>query len=192
VTANAFMFIEEGTTLADTAWVLTTNDSITVGGAAGTAMTFTQFAGAGVGISAISIATVNGLQGSSSGGNSPVITLSTTLAAGPEVTGLERLYRKQLLLVGRKFLELLVGNGGTGAVSFTSGGLLRGNNVGALSVASAADIVAIGATFVTNATNATNATNTVNVVLQTTLLLLRIFILGKCCFRKSAYQSFKC
>jgi hypothetical protein len=38
------MFIE-GTTLADTAWVLTTNDSITVGGAA--AMTFTQFAGAG-------------------------------------------------------------------------------------------------------------------------------------------------
>jgi hypothetical protein len=39
-----------------------------------------------------------------------------------------------------------------------------GNNVGALSVASAADIVAaIGATFVTNATNATNATNTVNV-----------------------------
>jgi hypothetical protein len=38
-----------------------------------------------------------------------------------------------------------------GAVSFTSGGLLRGNNVGALSVASAADIVAaIGATFVTN------------------------------------------
>jgi hypothetical protein len=33
------LFIEEGTTLADTAWVLTTNDSITVGGAAGTAMT---------------------------------------------------------------------------------------------------------------------------------------------------------
>jgi hypothetical protein len=99
------MFIEEGTTLADTAWVLTTNDSITVGGAAGTAMTFTQFAGAGVGISAISIATVNGLQGSSSGGNSPVITLSTTLLVLLRVTELERLYRKQLLLVGRKFLE---------------------------------------------------------------------------------------
>jgi hypothetical protein len=61
----------------------------------------------GVGISAISIATVNGLQGSSSGGK-PVITLSTTLAAGPVKSNeLERLYRKQLLLVGRKFLELL-------------------------------------------------------------------------------------
>jgi hypothetical protein len=50
-------------------------------------MTFTQFAGAGVGISAISSYDKQ-LQGSSSGGNSPVITLSTTLAAGPvKVTG---------------------------------------------------------------------------------------------------------
>jgi hypothetical protein len=178
VTANAFMFIEEGTTLADTAWVLTTNDSITVGGAAGTAMTFTQFAGAGVGISAISIATVNGLQGSSSGGNSPVITLSTTLAAGPVSNGAGAFISQAIALGGAEVSGTLGGNGGTGAVSFTSGGLLRGNNVGALSVASAADIVAIGATFVTNATNATNATNTVNVVLQTTLLLLRYFYLG--------------
>jgi hypothetical protein len=80
-----------------------------------------------------------------------------------------------------------------GAVSFTSGGLLRGNNVGALSVASAADIVAaIGATFVTNATNATNATNTVNVGVTNDAATAVFFILGKCCFRKSAYQSFKC
>jgi hypothetical protein len=39
------MFIEEGTTLADTAWVLTTNDSITVGGAAGTMTTRNSQAG---------------------------------------------------------------------------------------------------------------------------------------------------
>jgi hypothetical protein len=133
--------------------------------AAGTAMTFTQFAGAGVGISAISIATVNGLQGSSSGGNSPVITLSTTLAAGPVKSNGAGAFISQTIALGGAEVSgtLAVGNGGTGAVSFTSGGLLRGNNVGALSVASAADIVAaIGATFVTNATNAT-ATNTVNV-----------------------------
>lgn len=55
-----------------------------------------------------------------------------------------------------------VPNGGTGAVSFTSGGILRGNGTGALSVASAADIVAaIGATAVANATNAVNVTGTV-------------------------------
>jgi hypothetical protein len=94
VTANAFMFIE-GTTLADTAWVLTTNDSITVG-AAGTAMTFTQFRCRRRYFSYLY--SYGGLQGSSSGGNSPVITLSTTLAAGPvKSNGLERLYHKQLL-----------------------------------------------------------------------------------------------
>jgi hypothetical protein len=53
--------------------------------------------------------------------------------------------------------DLAVADGGTGASSFTSGGILRGNGASALSVASAADIVAaIGATAVTNATNATN------------------------------------
>ena len=56
-------------------------------------------------------------------------------------------------------VTLVVGSGGTGATSFTSGALLKGNGSSALQVASAADIVGqIGATAVTNATNATNAT----------------------------------
>lgn len=55
--------------------------------------------------------------------------------------------------------DLAVADGGTGASSFTTGGILRGNGTSALSVASAADIVAaIGSTAVTNATNATTAT----------------------------------
>lgn len=53
-----------------------------------------------------------------------------------------------------------VGYGGTGAVSFTSGALLKGNGTSAISVANASDIVsAIGSTAVSNATSATNATN---------------------------------
>lgn len=44
LTANAFCFVEEGTTQGDTGWVLTTNDPITVGT---TSLTFTQFSGAG-------------------------------------------------------------------------------------------------------------------------------------------------
>lgn len=57
--------------------------------------------------------------------------------------------------------DLAVADGGTGASSFTSGGLLRGNGASALSVASAADIVAqIGSTAVTNATNAANLVTT--------------------------------
>jgi hypothetical protein len=144
-------------------------------------MTFTQFAGAGVGISAISIATVNGLQGSSSGGNSPVITLSTTLAAGPvKSNGWSVYIASNCSWWGGSFWNSCSREWWYRAVSFTSGGLLRGNNVGALSVASAADIVAaIGATFVTNATNATNATNTVNVgVTNDAATATRYFYLG--------------
>lgn len=56
--------------------------------------------------------------------------------------------------------DLTVANGGTGASSFTSGSLIKGNGTSALGVASAADIVsAIGSTAVTNATNATTATS---------------------------------
>jgi hypothetical protein len=56
-----------------------------------------------------------------------------------------------------------VASGGTGAGSFTSGGLLRGNGTSPLTVASAADIVAaIGATAVANATSASSATNATN------------------------------
>lgn len=43
--AGAFTFVEEGTTYADTGFVLSTNDTITLGT---TALTFTQFSSAGV------------------------------------------------------------------------------------------------------------------------------------------------
>lgn len=44
VTDGAFTFVEEGTTNADSGWVLTTDDTITIGT---TALTFVQFSGAG-------------------------------------------------------------------------------------------------------------------------------------------------
>lgn len=44
VTAGLFVFVAEGSTYADSGWVLTTNDPITLGT---TALTFTQFSGAG-------------------------------------------------------------------------------------------------------------------------------------------------
>lgn len=53
---------------------------------------------------------------------------------------------------------LPVANGGTGATTFTSGSLLKGNGTSAVSAASAADIVsAIGSTAVALSTNSTNA-----------------------------------
>jgi hypothetical protein len=47
VTAGAYVWVTEGSTQADTAWVLTTNDPITLGGASGTALTFVLFSSAG-------------------------------------------------------------------------------------------------------------------------------------------------
>lgn len=44
VTAGMYAFVSEGTTQADSGWVLTTNDTITLGT---TALAFTQFSGAG-------------------------------------------------------------------------------------------------------------------------------------------------
>lgn len=46
VTPGAFTFVEEGTN-ADSGWVLTNDGAITIGGASGTALVFTQFSGAG-------------------------------------------------------------------------------------------------------------------------------------------------
>jgi hypothetical protein len=45
VTSGAFTFVEEGTTNDNTGWVLTTNNPITIGGAGGTSLAFTQFSG---------------------------------------------------------------------------------------------------------------------------------------------------
>lgn len=45
VTSGAAIFVTEGTTNGDKAFVLTTNDPITIGGASGTALTFVQFSG---------------------------------------------------------------------------------------------------------------------------------------------------
>jgi len=48
VTAGAFTFVAEGTVNQDTGWVLSTNNPIIIGGASGTALTFTQFSSAGL------------------------------------------------------------------------------------------------------------------------------------------------
>lgn len=47
VTSGAFTFVEQGTVNADSGWVLTTDGTIVIGGASGTALTFAQFSGAG-------------------------------------------------------------------------------------------------------------------------------------------------
>lgn len=47
VTTGAYVYVEQGTANANSAYVLTTVNPITIGGASGTSLTFVQFSGAG-------------------------------------------------------------------------------------------------------------------------------------------------
>lgn len=101
--------------------------------------------------------------------NSTVIGNTTAAGSGVAITNGAKI---MVWSDGTNFYELqaanltgvlAVPNGGTGATSFTSGALLKGAGTGAISAASAADIVGqIGATAVQNATNAVDATDAVN------------------------------
>ena len=170
VRSNAFCFIEEGTLLQDTAFVLTTNNPITIGGASGTDLVFTQFAGSGVGISTISINTANGLGGVSSGGNTPSLTLSSTLGVGiVKSNGAGAFVLGTIDLSSGDVINTLpVSRGGTGSTNLT--GLSYGNGTGARTAASAAQVVAvIGTTNVLNSTNADNSAITNDITTAATM-----------------------
>jgi hypothetical protein len=170
VRSNAFCFIEEGTLLQDTAFVLTTNNPITIGGASGTDLVFTQFAGSGVGISTISINTANGLSGVSSGGNTPSLTLSSSLGVGiVKSNGAGAFVLGTIDLSSGDVINTLpVSRGGTGSTNLT--GLSYGNGTGARTAASAAQVVAvIGTTNVLNSTNADNSAITNDITTAATM-----------------------
>lgn len=95
---SAAVWVEEGSTLADTCWVLTTNAPITIGS---TALTFTQF---GAGGTAYTGGTGIGVAGN-------VISLNPT--------------------------PVVVANGGTGAATLTSNGVLLGNGTSAITATAA-------------------------------------------------------
>ena len=141
VTAGAFTFVEEGTVNADSGWVLTTNDPITIGGASGTNLTFVQFSGAG------QITAGDGLDKS---GN----TLSVDLKADG---GLVIESTEIAVDLGASNITgtLAVGDGGTGATTFTSGDILQGNGTGAITasgIQSSAVVTLTGTQTLTNKT----------------------------------------
>jgi hypothetical protein len=159
VTAGAFVFVEEGTVNADSGWVLSTNNPVTIGGASGTALSFEQFSGAGqitagngltktgntinavgtadritVGADAIDIASTYVGQASIT----TVGTISSGTWQGTQITDtyLAGISGSKVTgnisgNAGNVTGTVAVGNGGTGATSLT--GVVIGNGTNAMS-----------------------------------------------------------
>lgn len=121
VTAGMFTFVEEGTTNADTGWVLTTNNTITLGT---TGLTFAQFSGAG------SILAGDGL--TKTGSTINVVGTSNRITANADSIDIASTYVGQSSITTLGTITtgtwngttIAVANGGTGA---TDAGTARTN-----------------------------------------------------------------
>jgi hypothetical protein len=146
VTAGFFTFIEEGATHADTGWVLTTDNPITLGT---TALSFAQFSssnapnlGAGSGI-LISSGSIHFAATSYTTNTIPLATGANTIgfiSAGaanavlrvPSAGGAPAFGAVNLESTSAVTGTLPVGNGGTGRATLTTNGLLYGNGTSAI------------------------------------------------------------
>lgn len=149
---NAYVFVEGGTTQADTGWVCTSNAGGTLGS---TAITWVQFSSAGAYFAG------NGL--SLAGNTFSVLANGTTInvsASGIKVSdtyaGNTSLNTLGTVTTGTwNGTTIGVAYGGTGVATLS--GLAFGNGTSAFTAATGAQVVtAIGSNAVTNATNAVN------------------------------------
>lgn len=103
VTAGAFTFVTEGTANADSGWVLTTNDPITIGGASGTALAWAQFSGAGQ---------ITAGAGLTKTGNTLDVGAGTGISVAADSVGIDT------AVVARKFTQQ-IGNGALTSIGVT-------------------------------------------------------------------------
>lgn len=103
VTSGAFTFVTEGTANDNKGFVLATNNPITIGGASGTALTFTQFSSAG------SITAGDGL---SSTGSTLNVGAGTGISVGADTVGIDT------AVVARKYATL-IGDGSSTSIAVT-------------------------------------------------------------------------
>jgi len=135
VTSGLAVFVEEGTTNADSGWVLTTNSPITLGT---TALVFTQFTGlgqitAGAGLTktgnTIDVVTADAARITV---NANSIDISATYVGQTSITTLGTIASGTW-----NASTITVPYGGTGATTLTSNGVLLGNGTSAISATTA-------------------------------------------------------
>ena len=128
VTGGAFFFVEEGTVNADNGFALTNDGSITVGT---TALTFTQFSGAGQVIAGDAL-TKSGNTLNVAVDNSSIEISSDALRV--KASGITNaMLAGSIDLTAKVTGALPVGNGGTGLTSIAKGSVLVANSANTLS-----------------------------------------------------------
>ncbi len=132
MSGGSFFFIEEGTTNADNGYVATHNGSPTLGS---DAITFAQFSGAGqISAGAALTKTGNTIDVEVDGSSIEITTDSLNVKA----LGITNaMLAGSIDLTTKVTGTLPMGNGGTGATSFTSKGIVYGNATGNLLVTAA-------------------------------------------------------
>ena len=128
VTGGTFFFVEEGTVNADNGFVMTNDGTVTVGT---TALTFTQFSGAGQVIAGDALTksgnTINvGVDDSSIEINSDALRVKASGITNAMLAG-------SIDLTAKVTGALPVGNGGTGLTSIAKGSVLVANSANTLS-----------------------------------------------------------
>ena len=127
VSGGGFTFVEEGTANADNGYVVTNDGAITVGS---TAITFSQFSGAGQ-ITAGAAMTKNGNTLDVAVDDSSIEVSSDALQV--KASGITNaMLAGSIDLTSKVTGTLPVANGGTGAATHTSGGVLIGAGAGAV------------------------------------------------------------
>jgi len=147
VTAGAYVWVEDGNTYVDSAWVLTTNNPIVIGGASGTALTWVLFSSAG------SLIAGNGL--TKTGNSIDVVGTTNRISVAADAIDISASY------VGQTSITTL-GNVTSGTWSATAVAVLNGGT-GATDAANArANLSATGKFSLSNlSTNSSFSTPTV-------------------------------
>ena len=144
VTAGLFTFVTEGTSYADTGWVISTNDDITVGT---TAITFTQFSGAGV-ISAGDGLVQNGTVFDIVGTADRITVNSDSIDIASTYVGQSTITTVGTITTGTwNGTTIDVSYGGTGVTSLASGEYVLGNGTGGLTTSATIPVADLSGTL---------------------------------------------
>jgi hypothetical protein len=156
VTAGLFTFVTEGTSYADTGWVVSTNDDITVGT---TAITFTQFSGAGQ-YSGGDGLTLSGTTFAVGGTTDRITVTADAVDIASTYEGQSSIVTVGTITTGTwNGTTIGVPYGGTGVTSLASGEYVVGNGTGGLTTSATIPVGDLSGTLAVNqgGTGATTA-----------------------------------